>query len=279
MEARLHWSFAKLRTRRPAPINSTSDKPTSATTRAVRTLLPRTPPASLPRSLRAFARFGLADLRAGAAPKTRAAKRDAPAVKSKTVPSIPTLSSRGRLAGCVTTNKRIPTHAKPIPSTPPVAASTQLSVSILRDDAPLSSTIGNAHRDLAFSLLGADQKQVRDVGTRDEQHDPNGTEQREEQRTYVIDHVSVHGVHDNLHAHILMMLELLLKPNGQRVHFGLGLLERHLRLQTRNNGEEFAVSRTRVEIDRKILARRRCSWACRHRRAGRCGSRAAIPRR
>src|SRR5687767_4931019 len=51
------WIAAKLRTMSPAPINRTSDSVTSLTTSTVRSLFPRAPPVSVPRSRRPSARL------------------------------------------------------------------------------------------------------------------------------------------------------------------------------------------------------------------------------
>ena len=67
------WISVKLRTISPAPISSTSDSVTSMTTSAVRSLLPRTPPVSLPRSRSPSDRFPATARSAGARPNTIAA--------------------------------------------------------------------------------------------------------------------------------------------------------------------------------------------------------------
>ena len=74
------WIEAKLRTINPAPTSSTSDSATSSTTSALRSLLPRTPPVSLPRSRSASIRLPLTARNAGASPNAIAATDAIPAV-------------------------------------------------------------------------------------------------------------------------------------------------------------------------------------------------------
>ncbi len=124
------WIWTKLRTINPAPIRSTSDSATSSTTNALRSLLPRRPPVSLPRSRSASARLPATARSAGASPNRIAATHAAPAVYRSAARSMAASSIRGKLPGLKAVMSLMPCHARSTPSTAPAHESTALSTSI-----------------------------------------------------------------------------------------------------------------------------------------------------
>ena len=237
------WIWAKLRTIKPAPIRSTSDSATSTTTSALRSLLPRTPPVSLPRSRSASARLPPTARSAGARPNRIAATHAAPAVYSSAATSMPACSTRGRLPGLNAVMRRIPCHARSTPSTAPAQESTTLSTSIclMMRPRPLPTAARTAiSRPRSVALT---QQQVRDVGARDQQHEPDGTNESEQGGPRVAHDLTVQPGHPDLQVLSLVERVDFAQARGDCVHLLLRLFHCDAVTQPRDDRQPGPVPR------------------------------------
>ena len=121
----------------------------------------------------------------------------------------------------------------------------------LRDDAAAAAADRRPYRDLASTLGRPDQQQVRDVGARDQQHEPDGTEQREQGGPRVVHDITVHPVHPNLQVLGLVELVDLAQPRGDRVHLVLRLLQRDAVTQPRDHRQPGRVPREVGDVGRQ----------------------------
>ncbi len=220
------WIWAKLRTINPAPIRSTSDSATSRTTSTLRSLLPRTPPVSAPRSRSASARLPPTARSAGASPNTIAATHAAAAANrsAREVDGRPFDTRQ-----VARTQRRDEPDALPRQEHAEHGARPGEHGALdqhLRDDAAAAAADRGPHRDLASTLGRPDQQQVRDVGARDQQHEPDGAEEGEQSGPRVAHDITVHPVHPDLQVLGLVELVDLAQPRGDRVHLLLRLFQR-----------------------------------------------------
>ena len=217
------WIAAKLRTMRPAPISSTSDSVTSLTTRAVRSLFPRAPPVSVPRSRSLSARLPRTARSAGASPNRSAATTVTTAANRNAPASSDTFSIRGRLAGPSALITRIPCQARRRPSTVPAAASTRLSVSIWATMRP---------RPLPIAARTAISRPRSEARTRSRlamlaqaisSTKPTAPSSASSAGRSVLHHVALHAGHHDLELLGRVELVGLPEPRRHAVHLGLGL--------------------------------------------------------
>ena len=95
----------------------------------------------------------------------------------------------------------------------------------LLDDAPARGAERFAQGQLGAPRLAAHQQQVRDVRARDQQHETNRGEQRDQDRPGVADHHLFERAHHERHAARLVWRETFFVAARQRGQLGGGLLD------------------------------------------------------
>ena len=95
----------------------------------------------------------------------------------------------------------------------------------LLDDAPARGAERFAQGQLGASRLAAHQQQVRDVRARDQKHETNRSEQRDQDRPGVADHHIFERAHHRRHAARLVWREAFFVAARQRGQLGGGLLD------------------------------------------------------
>ena len=188
------WIWAKLRTINPAPIRSTSDSATSRTTSTLRSLLPRTPPVSAsPVAQRVRQVAADRSQRRREPEHDRGDARRRRGVQERREVDGRPFDTR-QVAG---TQRRDEADALPRQEHAEHGArpeSTALSTSICAMMRPRPLPTRGPHRDLASTLGRPDQQQVRDVGARDQQHEPDGAKEGEQSGPRVAHDITVHPV-------------------------------------------------------------------------------------
>ena len=121
----------------------------------------------------------------------------------------------------------------------------------LRDDAAAAAADRRPHRDLASTLGRPDQQQVRDVGARDQQHEPDGAKEGEQGGPRVVHDVTVQSVHSDLQVLRLVERVDLAEPRGNRVHLLLRLFQRDAVTQPRDHRQPGRVPREVGDVARQ----------------------------
>ena len=102
----------------------------------------------------------------------------------------------------------------------------------LPDDAAAAAADRRPHRDLAPTLGRPDEQQVRDVGARDQQHEPDGTKEGEQGGTRVAHDLTVQPGHPDLQVLGLVERVDFAQARGDCVHLLLRLFQRRRRHAT-----------------------------------------------
>ena len=119
-------------------------------------------------------------------------------VKSSTIGSMPISSTRGSSAGASVRSKPMPARRE---HEADHAAGERQQHALGQQrarDAATTRAQRRAHRELLLASLGADEKQVRDVPARDEQHDAHRGQENPEDAPDVADHVLGQRAHVRL---------------------------------------------------------------------------------
>ena len=99
-----------------------------------------------------------------------------------------------------------------------------------------------AHRDLALADRGARQQQVRDVGARDQQHQPDDAQQQARGAHHVLAEAGVdRGLRERQERHVaagVVVRVLLGELARERLQPGLGLRQRHAGLEPAGDVED-----------------------------------------
>ena len=99
-----------------------------------------------------------------------------PSPKANTVVSMLIAPARGRFGGLSATSARTPSSATATPATPPEHRQQQAFREQLSDQAPSRGAQCGAQRELVTPVDRARQQQVRDIHTRDHQHEDDRAE-------------------------------------------------------------------------------------------------------
>ena len=174
-------SRSKLRMSRPAPARSTKASATLETTSVACSRCRRAPevlrdPPSRSSSVRS--RRSLAA--SGSRPKTTAVSADSANVNRTTRASSVTSETPGRLRAITAGIARTAAYPRNRPSAPPVAVEQESFDEQHLEQAAASGADRRAHGHLALARDGAAQDEVRDVRTRDEQHEADRAEQEQQ---------------------------------------------------------------------------------------------------
>src|SRR5262245_40171536 len=185
-------SRQKLWTRSPAPTSSTSASANSPTTSRLRrrAALAATDADGVDSRI-TCCRSTCDPWIAGASPKSTPVSSESAAVKPSTLASTVTPFSRGRLAGQSCTSASTPHTA----ISRPRGATDGGERDALSEQLPYEPAPAGAERttdgDLALPDRRSREQQVGDVGTRDQQHEPDRAQERQQGRAHVADQVVV----------------------------------------------------------------------------------------
>ena len=113
----------------------------------------------------------------------------------------------------------------------------------LPDDAAAAAADRRPHRDLAPTLGRPDQQQVRDVGARDQQHEPDGTKEGEQGGPRVAHDITVQPGHPDLQVLSLVERVDFAQARGDCVHLLLRLFQCDAVTQPRDDRQPGPVPR------------------------------------
>ena len=217
-----------LRTMRNAPETRMTASASSATVRIRRAR--ETPEAALPRDseARVAERRAAEARRAGTPPERNAAVSEARAAKPRTRASIAIWSARGSETGARRNSVDWSNPASRNPSAAAGGAEDETLCEELPDQASAARTEGAPNGELRTAAERAGERQVRDVGARDEQDETDGADENDERRAQPGGHLARKG--SDVHGAFRVLLRMLERePPADAVEVRPSLLERHAR--------------------------------------------------